>query len=331
MVRQRRYPLRVRAYLCLDVQAGWQRVLDAGREFFRLGLGSLSFELWEELEQALAQRAYIGGRRDRQVDGGLSAECGVQWVEGGRGRSRTFAYSPKKFETFLELLERNPTLASAGLYRWRWRSDREEVDLATPSVELAWTRFAERWGDPLPDWVILDVVSQYEHLLGSEQRQQRLVEFLERVAGAANPACGEVHYVTGSGRYSAPLEYLLQRHRDPQKRPNDPVRHSRQVVRSYSWVTVIAEEIGQRLGGLERLRDSGAFHRVVHLPGGGFLLQATARFEDYQHEQAYRVFTVLAPALPPGVPDPPEVRNSHRLDDDPDFMIVQQDPSSVLS
>ena len=334
MARKRRYPLEIGVYLYLDVEAGWQRVLDAGREFFRLGLESLGHELWEELGQALARRAYVGGKRNRQVDGGVGADCSVDWVESGRRRSRTFDYSPLKFETFVELLAHNPTLAGTGLCRWRWRPDREEMDTGTPSVDLTWRRSTERWADPLPDWVELNLVSDYEHLLGTEERQQRLVKFLERVADAANPACGEVHYVTRSGRYRAPLEHLLQRQRNTLEPPKDPIRHSRRVVRSYSWVTVIAEEIGQRLGGLAGLRDSGAFYRVVHLAGGRFLLQATRRFEDYQHEQAFKVFKVLAPALPPGVPDPPKVYPPHvdvGLDDDPEFMIVQQDPSSVLS
>ena len=78
-------------------------------------------------------------------------------------------------------------------------------------------------------------------------------------------------------------------------------------MRSYSWVTIISEEIGQRLGGTDALQGSGAFHRVEHLPGGGFLLQATELLEQYQHEQAHRVFRVLAPALPAGAPRAPKV------------------------
>ena len=78
-------------------------------------------------------------------------------------------------------------------------------------------------------------------------------------------------------------------------------------LRGYSWVTVVPEMLAARLGGPQALRESGAFCRVDVLAGGSVWLQATPRWSEYGHEQIDRVFEVLAPVLPPGMPE------SHRM------------------
>jgi hypothetical protein len=75
-----------------------------------------------------------------------------------------------------------------------------------------------------------------------------------------------------------------------------------EVLRGYSWVTVCAPELGERLGGADTLAASGAFDEVVGLPGGQVYLRATPALEDYYDEAVSRVFRALAPVLLTGRP-----------------------------
>jgi len=67
----------------------------------------------------------------------------------------------------------------------------------------------------------------------------------------------------------------------------------------YSWITLCPASAVARLGGVASLRNGGAFWRVDELPGGGTLLQATERADQYDQAAAGRAFGALAPALPP--------------------------------
>jgi uncharacterized protein YndB with AHSA1/START domain len=78
----------------------------------------------------------------------------------------------------------------------------------------------------------------------------------------------------------------------------------RRYLRSYSWITVCSQPVGERLGGAEAVTASGAFARVEQLPKGGLWLQATSRFGDYDLAAMRRVFVAVAPVLPDGVPQP---------------------------
>jgi hypothetical protein len=77
-------------------------------------------------------------------------------------------------------------------------------------------------------------------------------------------------------------------------------------LRGYSWVTVVPAVLAARLGGVGALRGSGAFAVVDEVAGGSVWLQATRRWSEWAGDQAVvdRVFEVLAPVLPPGMPEP---------------------------
>jgi hypothetical protein len=77
-------------------------------------------------------------------------------------------------------------------------------------------------------------------------------------------------------------------------------------LRGYSWVTVVPAVLAARLGGVGALRGSGAFAVVNEVAGGSVWLQATRRWSEWAGDQAVvdRVFEVLAPVLPPGMPEP---------------------------
>lgn len=91
----------------------------------------------------------------------------------------------------------------------------------------------------------------------------------------------------------------------------------------YSWVTLCPGGAARLLGGAAALTESGAFWRVDEQPGGAVLLQATERLGDYDLAAARKVFDVLAPVLPDGVPEKP-------LDwpEDVPWLIIPEDAAS---
>jgi hypothetical protein len=91
--------------------------------------------------------------------------------------------------------------------------------------------------------------------------------------------------------------------------PQDTIPRCHEVLRGYSWVTVCAAGIAERLGGVAALTTSGAFDEVTALDGGQVFLRATPSLQEYEGEKLRRVFETLAPVLLPGRPDP-RVTNS---------------------
>jgi hypothetical protein len=81
----------------------------------------------------------------------------------------------------------------------------------------------------------------------------------------------------------------------------------RDVLRGYSWVTIVAATLADRLGGAGALTASGAFAEVSAIPGGQVFLRATDDLAGYEGPAVRRVFGVLAPVLRPGRPDPEAV------------------------
>lgn len=110
-------------------------------------------------------------------------------------------------------------------------------------------------------------------------------------AGAGDPAY--------AGHHTA-LDAALRRDRD------DSLREARRHLRGYSWITVVPRELAARLGGADALTATGAFAEVEALPPGGVWLRATDRAETYDAAAVRRVFSALAPVLPPGRPEPDE-------------------------
>lgn len=315
-------PYKAQVCLCFDLSAGAERVVEAGREFFRLGLRMLGHELLGQLNTAVADGSYLGLDRTRASEGGISAHCNLDMELAGRIRKRSFTYTPKKYEEMISKLGMLPVFSAIGIETWEPRDGPIRLGFTDPSLGLVWDRDPTR--GRLANWVILYVTTSSEHLLGTPERQQDAVTFLHAVAERTNPACGEISYQPPDMVGGAPLEHLLRRSRE------EAVTASREVIRSYSWVTLISEEIGQRLGGLPFLEESGAFHTVDHLSAGGFVLQATDRFDEYKHSQAYKVFRTLAPALPSGTPRAPKVYPpTIPIPDEPDFCIIQKDPTEA--
>lgn len=135
-------------------------------------------------------------------------------------------------------------------------------------------------------------------LLEDPAWQQALLTHARRFADEHGPTYAEVSYWSGYSNQSA-LEYRFK------VTEQLPIARSRSTLRGYAWVTVCPQEAGDRLGGLEALQASGAFSTAEPLQAGGYWLQATPSYADYDMTAGTKVFTTLAPALRPGTPRPP--------------------------
>jgi hypothetical protein len=149
--------------------------------------------------------------------------------------------------------------------------------------------------DDASGWVVLSADAPAEeftdpargHLL-----QRRWLGFVRDVAGDLNPSFGHLADDNRGGGTS--LDVLLRRLRD------QSVADSRTVLRGYSWVTICGQELADRLGGVDALRATRAFHEVEPVRAGGVWLQATERYQDYGPAQITDVFRAVAPVLPAG-------------------------------
>jgi hypothetical protein len=136
--------------------------------------------------------------------------------------------------------------------------------------------------------------AQVSQSLVDESGEAALLAQVRAAAEASNPSYGEIS-VDNSGHLdqATSLEQALGAF------PWQTVRASRRTLRGYSWLTVVAQEIGDRLGGVDGLRATGAFVDVAALHNGGYWLLATPNLADYGPAQAEAARAALAPALPP--------------------------------
>ncbi|MBB5868606.1 hypothetical protein F4553_001985 [Allocatelliglobosispora scoriae] len=148
--------------------------------------------------------------------------------------------------------------------------------------------------------VFLRVSAHPRFLFGTPERQQALCEFLRAVAHEANPAYGEINI--GPTPTSLTVFSKALKEADFESSLAFDRAGSRQVLRGYSWVTVMPQELGDSLGGLAGLEQTQAFHEVVPLRNGGYWLKATERFSDYDDTAIRRVFEAVRPVLPAGRP-----------------------------
>jgi hypothetical protein len=150
--------------------------------------------------------------------------------------------------------------------------------------------------------------------------QRRWLAALWSVADRVNPGFGHVSYYYYGG--ATALEFLLPPNRHPreQRDPDYTVGSSREFLRGYSWLTVVPQELTERLGGVAGLEKAGAFAQVRRLAAGGVWLLATEDFRDYDIGAAGKVFRALAPVLRPGLP-----RMRNEPFDHAPYPIVEQD------
>ncbi|MEV5012489.1 hypothetical protein [Streptomyces sp. NPDC055692] len=148
--------------------------------------------------------------------------------------------------------------------------------------------------------------------LSDPQRCNRLVDAVAQALNQADPAFGRIECDQFS-EYSN-LDLALRR------KPDEYLPMSRHLLRGYAWTTICPEELVGRLGGVDALRKTGAFARVVRLERG-VVLQSTDTVAGFSAEAMNAVFEALAPVLPPGMPK--------RHPAFPDIRYIPRDASAV--
>jgi len=147
------------------------------------------------------------------------------------------------------------------------------------------------------DWCRLTCTASARDL-ADPATERAWLEFLRTAADMANPSFGHVDYLYESAGQT-PTEGTVGQ---PWLTDYEADSTSRQFLRGYGWLTVLAQELADRLGGAQALRRTGAFHEVEPLAAGGVWCLATERFRDFDEEALLRVFLAVAPVLRPGTP-----------------------------
>jgi hypothetical protein len=127
---------------------------------------------------------------------------------------------------------------------------------------------------------------------GSPETQDRWAEFVKAQAARVGAVAGGMTDDIGPGQSA------LQR---ATFNLAAGIADTRNALRGYSWIMIIAAGVAARLGGVQALRASGAFHEVSILPNGSLWLRATPTINEFTGDKVRRVFEVLAPELPEGV------------------------------
>ncbi|WP_338704358.1 hypothetical protein V2W30_41295 (plasmid) [Streptomyces sp. Q6] len=92
------------------------------------------------------------------------------------------------------------------------------------------------------------------------------------------------------------------------------IRLGREILRGYSWVTVVPRELADSLGGAAALRKKSAFSEVIELKSGAVWLRAAEAIDGYNEAAMEQVFRALAVVLPKGEPKPnPGLQRQPRL------------------
>ncbi|GAB1645703.1 hypothetical protein [Krasilnikovia sp. MM14-A1259] len=158
---------------------------------------------------------------------------------------------------------------------------------------------------------------------GAEVQQRWLTAFAE-LADLVNPGFGHIAPYAHGGQTAS--EARIDKKQHPGRELRDPswtVGRCRQVLRGYSWVTILAGDLADRVGGAEALMSTGAFVAARRLANGGMWLQATADYREYDERASDPVFRALVPAASGG-PGPPAQAAGQ-----PPVILVYADPAAA--
>ncbi|WP_060886860.1 hypothetical protein [Streptomyces caniscabiei] len=252
-------------------------------------------ELAGPLQAEFTPEADFSGRavalsRGEAAPGELWATLVVLEPVKRRQRPYEVPWSPKNWNTFLRDLESMPgqativlrVIGSDGHPDWPWLDVSVVRDRDTPEVvSLVASRTTEEFADPG----------------ARNEAQARWIDFfgaqVQRHEGILyGSIADDAEFVTGRTSLETDVGLLLE----------DTFPHLGTVLRGYAWWTVCSPGVVAALGGVGALRDSGAFHEVEPLPGGGASLRSTENIWDYGEERVRAVFRALAPVLPEGEP-----------------------------
>lgn len=271
--------LNVQLCVSLDDQ---DHAIRAARYWLTNGFETLGGALRETVRRSTPEQLDLDRNVLRRNPGDVSANVATSTRHEDGELSWSRPYSEQTWAELLDRVGRVPDTAVLSI-----STTAEDEWLTGPSFEASLGR-AER------EWLELDVQLEADQVASIEQ-QDAVVAFLNRAADDCNPCHGEIVW-NQAGRRTA-LEAALN------LTTAKTLPTARQVLRGYSWVTIIPEEIGQRLGGVDALLRSEAFTNVTRLGAGGYFLRATQDLRDYKDAAVLKVFNALRSVLPPGMPN----------------------------
>ncbi|MFC9753286.1 type VI immunity family protein [Streptomyces sp. NPDC056921] len=156
-------------------------------------------------------------------------------------------------------------------------------------------RLSASFDEELPNYVKLVFRVDEAVLVNSDTAQtehSRLLAAVRWACSRYNVVFGHFSYAHSGGRTE--LESYL---RGPVRVPSCNTPNWRERLRGYSWLTVASEDIVRHLGGVDALRESGAFSSISVLPNNSLLLQATPWFHEYRDERVEAVHRALRAML----------------------------------
>jgi hypothetical protein len=288
--------------LCLAVGEDRGRAVTAAQRWFRDGFPQLGGAFYDPAVPATPTELHIETRLSRREPHAVSVMLAIP--QRGEDAYLFTAYSPVLFDALVESLADVPIGAHVS-----FAANDADGDLNWDSSLLF---DLGRIDSDTDSWLQLRLLTLRTPRTEADGMAP-LLAFVRGVANLGNPVHGEIAW--GNQRQESIFGLAAA------TGPERTLPHARQTLRGYAWLTILPEEIGQRLGGLDALRSSGAFVEVEHLDAGGFWCRATRTIEEYDWAAAEGVFEVVAPALPPGQPNmwavrPPNVLSprdaSHR-------------------
>lgn len=293
---------------CVIERAGEDSaVVAAVRDWFDGSLSSLGAQFRDELlsvevrDSSLLRKNYVS-----------CGEPGTPWgrlyvtrVVHGKERNTTRAVGSKEWERFLS----EKTVVDDAKLVVDYLNHKGYYGRGGPYIVVEMK--AQHSGDSGltgGGWVFLES-RVLEETFHEADADGAVVAFLREFAEEHAPVFAEVSYASEHETAFENQFFLDYR---------ETVSTSREVLRGYSWITVLSQEIGDKLGGVEALTNSGAFYEVAQLRNGGYWLRATESYGQYQMPEVDKVFRALAPALPAGKPGPLDPTEPRR-------MIVRED------
>ncbi|GAA2371061.1 hypothetical protein [Dactylosporangium salmoneum] len=268
---------------CLAVGEDRGRAVTAVQQWFREGFAQLGRALYDPATRLAPAELHVETRLARRVPHAVSIMLAIP--QRGVDDYLFTAYSPALFDALVESLVDVPIGAHVSFTA----NDADgDTDGSTLLLDV------DRIDSDAGTWLLVRLLTLRTPFAATDGMAP-LLAFVRSVANLANPMHGEIAW--GNHRQESVFELAIAAN------PKRTLAHARQTLRGYSWLTILPEEIGQHLGGLDALRSSGAFVEVEHLDAGGFWCRATPSIMEYDWAAAERVFQVVAPALPPGQPN----------------------------
>lgn len=214
-------------------------------------------------------------------------------------QDRDQLYSPGRWHKFLNYLQEG-TFDHSACYFAPLDDEGALMEDRAAIVEVKRVRDDGRW--------LRFQVSIPWHITEIPEFSNVFVHFLKRWTESTEASFG----IAGDqpNADTTALEYALDL---PYSWPDKNIPNSRDLLRGYSWLTLLPQELAVRLGGAAQLRETGAFSDVHEIGTGSLLLQATRNLEEFQPPVVGKVFSALAPVLLPGVPCEPQVGRSYPI------------------